>query len=762
MAHYRLCMKNGKAWGAVANFSYNMGMGKYSYKENEIVESFHNIPEWANSAYDFWEKYSLEDRANSSYKKIELSLQEELSLEENKKMLNEFIKKNIGDNFYYSVVIHDKESNEKGTQNMHAHIMICKRFEDGIKREPEQFFKRYNSNSPEKGGALTDNEYWGKKQTLINFREDWENIINKYFEKNYIKKKVSCKTLKKQREEALKNNDFEKAEMLDRPPVNINGYILKKDEKDLTDNEKEKLELYNDINEYKSLKELVYSLELEKKELEELEKLNNEKIDKLQRGDNLFGDIFVSMENLFMVSIEKNILEEKLNAEDILRKEAIREIDKTYKELELKIELLQKDKEINFEEIEKLESKLESLEEKISSDKLEAKISNLKNNIKENINKLAFSEENLKVKLNENISSMGENPENIRSYNEYQYKNWEINFLTLKETEKEIIKLERKLTTAKKDLTDSQLDFYTYNSLTKGEYGKIVKKIEDIKNLLNNELNIEKDNNSLYSDLKILESKLNNIKSEYKKGDGKNKFIRRKYSIKNKYFEKFTQLKNELEKKKMKISFLKNNILAIPEEKERKFREIFSKNKIDVENKALRTKLNKLEIQEKQLKNSVSESSLEMMSLNKMTNGKYGEIVKKYEDLIIAEKATTDSKKLSDIRNEINSLEAERINLLSSLNKKIFFAVREAYSKKYNSAIIKVKNSISIIKDRIAKNELLKERKSGFKGSFNTLKNFTSDFVKAELGKVLYTGNIDTHEEDKWERQMKREMDFSR
>ena len=212
----------------------------------------------------------------------------------------------------------------------------------------------------------------------------------------------------------------------------------------------------------------------------------------------------------------------------------------------------------------------------------------------------------------------------------------------------------------------------------------------------------------------------------------------------------------------MKISFLKNNILAIPEEKERKFREIFSKNKIDVENKALRTKLNKLEIQEKELKNSVSESSLEMMSLNKMTNGKYEEIVKKYEDLIIAEKVTTDSKKLSDIRNEINSLEAERINLLSSLNKKIFFAVREAYSKKYNSAIIKVKNSISIIKDRIAKNELLKERKSGFKGSFNTLKNFTSDFVKAELGKVLYTGNIDTHEEDKWERQMKREMDFSR
>ncbi len=76
MAHYRLSMKNGKAGGAVANFQYNMGIGKYSYKENEIITSFHNIPKWAESPVDFWQKYSLEDRANSSYKKIELSLQD--------------------------------------------------------------------------------------------------------------------------------------------------------------------------------------------------------------------------------------------------------------------------------------------------------------------------------------------------------------------------------------------------------------------------------------------------------------------------------------------------------------------------------------------------------------------------------------------------------------------------------------------------------------------------------------------------------------
>ena len=764
MAHYRLCMKNGKAWGAVANFSYNMGMGKYSYKENEIVESFHNIPEWAKSPYDFWEKYSQEDRVNSSYKKIELSLQEELSFEENKKMLYEFIKKNVGDNYYYSVVIHDKESNEKGIQNTHVHIMICKRLEDGIKRNPEQFFKRYNSNSPEKGGALTDNKYWGKKQTLINFREDWENIINKYFEKNNIKKKVSSKSLEKQREEALKSNDLKKAEMLDRPPVNIDGYILKKDEKDLTDEEKEKLELYNDISEYKSLKELVYSLEIEKKELEELEKLNNEKIDKLQRGKSLFGDIFVSMENLFMVNIKKNILEEKLNNEEILRKEAIREIDKNFKDIELKIDLLRKDIPINYDAIEKLESKLESIEEKISSADLECRISILKNNLKNDIDKLSMNESNLEFKLNNDISAIGETPENIKLYNDYQYKNWENNFLILKETEKEIYFLEEKLNKTRAELKDKQLNFYTYNSLSKGEYGKILNKIDDIHRILDDEnKNITSyQATDMHNDLKILRSKLNNIESQYKRGEGKNKFIRRKYSIKNKYIEKYIQQKNELEKMKMKVSFLKNNILTIPEEKEKEFKEIYANRKVDIENTSLKSKLYKLEIQKQQLENNISDSSLELMSLNKMTDGKYGELVKKYEDLIILEKTVTDTKVLSDIKNKMNSLEIERKNLLSSLNKKTYIAVKGAYFKKYKSAIFKVEKSILNVKDKITKNDVLKEKKSAFRGSLNSLKNFTPGFVKAELGKVLYTGNINTHDDDKWEKQMKKEMDFSR
>ena len=213
---------------------------------------------------------------------------------------------------------------------------------------------------------------------------------------------------------------------------------------------------------------------------------------------------------------------------------------------------------------------------------------------------------------------------------------------------------------------------------------------------------------------------------------------------------------------KMKVSFLKNNILTIPEEKEKEFRKIYATRRIDIENTSLKSKLYKLEVQKQQLENNISDSSLELMALNKMTDGKYGELVKKYEDLVILEKSLTDVKKLSEIKSKMNLLEADRKNLLSLLSKKTFISVKEAYYKKYESTIFKVENSISKIKEKIEKNEELKQRNTNCKGSFSRLQSFNSSFVKAELGKVLYTGNINIDTDDKWEKQMKREMDFSR
>lgn len=763
MAHYRLSMKNGKAGGAVANFQYNMGIGKYSYKENEIITSFHNIPKWAESPVDFWQKYSLEDRANSSYKKIELSLQDELSIEENLKMLNEFIEKNIGKDFYYTVVIHDKESNEKGIQNTHAHIMICKRKEDGIKRTPEQFFKRYSSKHPETGGALTDNKYWKSKQTLLNMREDWEQTINNYFEKNDIKKRVSCQSLKTQREEALKNNEFEKAEMLNRPAQNIEGYILKKDEKDLTDREKEKIKEYNNIKEYRSLKELIYSLELQRAEYElvELEKENSEKEKELKNG-NIFAEIFDNIQNLFMMSIEKKSLEEKLSNGELLRKNAIRELNKEYGEIELKIDILSRYKNSNFDEINILQNKLEEIENKVSDEKIKKKVTEIASTLHNKLNNLFFAEQKLELFVTESISNIGTIVNSEKFYNEYQYNNWEINYMTLKDKEREIDKITTKLENIKNELNDSQLNIYTYNSLTKGEYSKLKTDLDNIEERFFNVINND-EHNYLSQRKKVLETKIANIEKKYSKGEDKNKFIRRKYSIKNKYYENFLNLKNELEKNKMEISYLKNNILDIPHEKEKEFQERYRENKLNIENRTLKSKLYKIEVSKKQLELKLTDTSLEKLALNKLTEGKYEKLLKDYFNLLLEEKNINDVSQLTSVKLEIENLEKQQKELLSNIDNKSFYLIKNAYSKKIKSELYQVEREIRITESKIAKNEEVMNRKSDFRGSYKKLKDFSINNVKAELGNVLYTGTINIDDtEDKWEKQIKREMDFSR
>ena len=40
-----------------------------------------------------------------------------------------------------------------GNDQPHVHLMFNERLQDGIERDPEQYFKRYNSKNSERGGA---------------------------------------------------------------------------------------------------------------------------------------------------------------------------------------------------------------------------------------------------------------------------------------------------------------------------------------------------------------------------------------------------------------------------------------------------------------------------------------------------------------------------------------------------------------------------------------------------------------------------------
>lgn len=256
------------------NFSNKEKYEDLVYKENC------NMPMFAKEdPMIFWKSSEAFERDNGrTYTEFEISLPYEFTDTENIKLAKEFLNDTFGKDFVYSFALHRKESSKDGIDNIHVHCMFCERKLDGIERDPKTFFKRANPKNVRAGGCKKDRK-WNAKNMPTVYRKKWEVFLNKELEKHGIEK-VSCESLNTQREEALKKGDKLKAELLDREPVNINGMILIKLEKNgiesLKNWEKEELENFERLKEIKKIKEEIYSYKLEMVK-EETFDLSNEK-----------------------------------------------------------------------------------------------------------------------------------------------------------------------------------------------------------------------------------------------------------------------------------------------------------------------------------------------------------------------------------------------------------------------------------------------------------------------------------------------------
>lgn len=209
--------------------------GRCVYKANKL-------PKWANgSASNFFEASDLYGRANGlSYREFELALQEELTLEQNIEIVNTIL--NNYEYFkdkYYAVAIHDKQAAlDDNKQQIHCHSMVSDKMIDDIEksneRPPEQFFKTYCRVNTDKGGAKVD-RYFSKDsfgKNLTHFRKYYCDVTNAIFRKYGIDKTIDYKSLKMQREEALRNGDYVRAEILNRPAEQYIGLVASYDKND--------------------------------------------------------------------------------------------------------------------------------------------------------------------------------------------------------------------------------------------------------------------------------------------------------------------------------------------------------------------------------------------------------------------------------------------------------------------------------------------------------------------------------------------------
>lgn len=700
MAIFHLSFSNGKVGKGLAHFKYIMGEDRYSYKENEVIYEKHNMPPHV-SAEDFWHSADAYERANGRvYKEIRIALPNGFSKKENQDLLNKFLEKELGNDFYYSAVIHDKSSSEDEIRNVHAHIMVCPRKIDGIERDIKQFFSRYNSKNIEEGGALKD-PYWNKKETLTHFRESWEETLNNALEKKNWRK-VSCKSLQQQRKEALAKQDLDLVDFLDREPIQINNYTLKKDKKYYNELDIADWDNYMHNKKVRDLKEELYNL-LQKKKEQEIERSNifknlkdiNSVIRDFNKSDEEFKDIYSIQEDILMLEVEKKHIEQTINKTDEIK------------------------------DLQKLEAKILS------------------------INLLLKNKNDL---LDKELEELKAGDLFEKKYKELNKKNFQNDYKRFLETQSEISKLEKGIEENKIKLGNSKK--IVLNILTKGEYSKILREYkneEQAEMLLKLEKRFSKGNNkNLYIKTKYnlekkykelintktmeLEKKrvLNNILNGKLDFKGKNNLI---IETINSLQKDIANINNQIEKRELQIKSLeKINIQVkiydeISKGEFSKITEQFGANEkeIDKLNEQLKnvntfnfSLKNKIRAKIEKLEKENSNFAIRYEEIKKsITNEKFNSLKEEYLHKI--------ENGIKTYRKEINNLKDERQHINYAL--------------------------------RGSKDLLFKTNKSNIPSIKNFIENHNR--YKANLGEVLRTNINIRWSEDELEKQMRKEMDFS-
>nr|ELQ8281962.1 MobA/MobL family protein [Pseudomonas aeruginosa] len=202
-----MSMKVGKAGKAGPHAAYIAREGQYAdrLERGERLEATEagNMPAWAQSnPQAFWQAADAFERKNgTTYREMEIALPRELDADQRAALVREFVRQEIGDRHAYQWAIHTPTAAD-GQEQPHVHLMFSERQRDGIERDPEQYFKRYNAKAPEKGGArkgygpsagqtLTKAE---RAAELKELRGRWEAMCNAHLERAGVEQRIDMRS----------------------------------------------------------------------------------------------------------------------------------------------------------------------------------------------------------------------------------------------------------------------------------------------------------------------------------------------------------------------------------------------------------------------------------------------------------------------------------------------------------------------------------------------------------------------------------------
>lgn len=758
MAIYRLNTSNGRVGSASPHANYIMGEGEYKYKQNEIIYQAHHMPNDL-TPHEFWKLADENEPVNGrTYREFKLTLPHEFTKEENIELLNEFIKKELGNDYYYSVVIHDKESSEKGINNVHAHLMFSERKIDGIERKPEKFFRKFCHTNPAKGGAKKEPS-WTKREKLLEIRKDWEDILNQRLEEKGIEK-VSCKSLKEQKKEAIEAGDYDKAEYCDRQPVHVPGYILKKDVEKMELDELEQLNAYHINKEiYREAKE-IYQKFLKSKEEKEVFNELDTRIDSLNKeihnNKYTFDNFSIAEANFNMLSREIYKTEFLLQ-KDNLEREVIRQIAPEYDSL-----LLQKENLINIYESEKSKNidvdsdafykKLAEIDDKLSllpaPNSLEV-FETSKEKIREELEKKLENYKLNQLKFKKDLDDIKANIGSVVFNHQLLAKEFRSNFERTVECKYELRDLDRKLNRYNNNLNREKLHNSALNIYSKGEFNKI----NNLITALQNQIGIlepkvfyktgatEEIREKNKKDLEILNQKLTKALEQMKA-------FEEKYGTKNAQI-KIAHIEENMEKKYRDLiskALLDKQLLTIELELVHKRLVNAPLNNKEVRNIMDKYSLNRNIFDSKiekntaiinKLNNNLKDKNLSNLTLNKLSGGIYYKIIKEYSNL--SDKFKSIDKDLANIKfyeieKRISLNKDKKIikDKLEGLEKEYNQIKSMTNSKEFNETFKNLKNSFEkIVADK--KSEIRDLKSSAFE---NKEKDYIASSVEKEISYV--------------------------
>jgi hypothetical protein len=201
MATFHMQINTGGKGEAAEHGLYIGREGRFTEEKYGEVQArgVGNLPEWARGdTQAFWKASDEFERSNgNTYREYELALPRELSHEQRVALVERYVAQELGTARPYQWAIHHAIASD-GKEQPHVHIMFSDRQQDGIERGPEQFFKRYNSKHPERGGCQKATYGDNKAEAAVVYekiRERWANVQNQALEMAGVEARVDHRSL---------------------------------------------------------------------------------------------------------------------------------------------------------------------------------------------------------------------------------------------------------------------------------------------------------------------------------------------------------------------------------------------------------------------------------------------------------------------------------------------------------------------------------------------------------------------------------------